>query len=224
MRSKKLLFAKEAKLKILEGIDQMVDIFAPTFGPSEKTIAIYEPLEKIKFQKKDSLIHSLLQVKDPFIDIGVNIARQAALEVKRQTGDGAITTLLLIQALVEEGINSPISPILLVEELEKELNSILKKIDEKTIPISTNKEIKDVLLTHSSDKQLVSIISEAFEKVGKTGYIIIEEGDSCENILQLYNGIPVFSGFAHPGFITDNKKMIAGSLNNIGSTIGSKPG
>merc|ERR1719190_201186 len=57
----------------------------------------------------------------------------------------------------------------------------------------------------NGDKQIGTMITEAFEKVGKDGTITVSDGKTMEHELEVVEGMKIDRGYISPYFITDAK-------------------
>lgn len=207
--AKDLLFADEARYKLLEGIDQLTNVLSPTLGPRGRNIGIDKLYGPPLITSRGASVVSGFELKDSFVDMGASLARDALLNMREKTGDGTTTCLVLIQALVEEGIKKIVagsSPIELVRGLEKGLKTILKEINEQKIPVENIEDIKKVA-TLCSNAEVGKYISEAFEKVGTLGVVQIEEAKGCDCSIITTEGMQLEKGFISSHFVTDQERM-----------------
>ena len=58
----------------------------------------------------------------------------------------------------------------------------------------------------NNDNALGEIISEAYEKVGKDGVVLMEDSDTEETFTDIVDGIQIDSGLTSPHFVTDKDK------------------
>jgi chaperonin GroEL (HSP60 family) len=75
--------------------------------------------------------------------MGVAMGKEVASKMKEKCGDGTTTSILLLKALVQNGIkniSSGASPIHLKRGIEKAVSAIIEQIEKTAIPIKNDKE------------------------------------------------------------------------------------
>ena len=98
-----------------------------------------------------------------------------------------------------------------VRDLKKAINStkekVIKYLDKISIPIVTDKEIKQVAsISTNNDNELGEIIAEAYIKVGKNGVVLMEESETEKTYVEIVDGVQFDSGLKSPHLITDKDK------------------
>jgi chaperonin GroEL len=61
----------------------------------------------------------------------------------------------------------------------------------------------------NNDSSLGSVIAEAYEKVGKTGVVLMEESETEETYVELVDGVQIDCGLTSPHWVTNTEKHIA---------------
>ena len=59
----------------------------------------------------------------------------------------------------------------------------------------------------NNDKELGGIISDAYNKVGKSGVVLMEESESDQTYVEIVDGVQIESGLKSPHLITDKDKQ-----------------
>lgn len=209
--AKELLFAEEARNKLLEGIDQLVDAVCGTLGPKGNNVAIESSWEAPNITNQGNSVAKEIDLKDQYINMGVSLAKESAAKMKETCGDGITTNLIILRAITKNAIKqiaSGSSPIHLKRGIEKALDAILNALKTHAIAIQTPKEIQNIATASASgDETIGAFIAEAIEKVGKNGVITIEEGKGISTTIEIASGMQFDRGYISSSFCTKEEPL-----------------
>lgn len=210
----KVTLGKEAKEKLLAGINIVAEAVTTSLGPSGKNTIFKDEYGTIKNTKDGvSISDSIKQLEDPVEDFGAQIIKQAAKRTVKECGDGTTTTVLLTQSIVKNGyrlIMSHHNPAAVKKGIDKALNVVINELESQSKNIETKDQIKQVAtISANNDPDIGFLIAEAMDKVGVEGVVTVEESRIGETSLEVVEGIQFNRGFRSPYFVTDNNKMSA---------------
>jgi CHAT domain-containing protein len=94
----------DATSGMVRGVDRVADVLKPTLGPRGTSVKVKAPHGVRYFTKNGAVIVEEVKAYDPFEVIGMNMVKDAAIDANRLAGDGASTTTLLAQFLVNESV------------------------------------------------------------------------------------------------------------------------
>ena len=140
--------------------------------------------------------------------MGATLIKEAARNTVKEAGDGTTTATVLAEALIKEVSREKNATI---REIKEGINSGAKKINDYLKESAL--EIKGDMLQNVSsiscnnDLALGKIISEAYEKVGKDGVVLMEGSDTENTYVEVVDGVQIESGLTSPHFITDTDKQ-----------------
>lgn len=215
--AKEIIFEDKAREKLLAGIKQLADVVAFTLGPKGRNVGIEKSWGAPIITNDGNSIVKEMELKDPFENMGISMAKEVAQKIKEKCGDGTTTGTLLLKALVDAGIKqiaSGASPISLKRGIDKAVDAVVKELEKMATPVKGNKEICNIATVSASGNEIIgSLIAEAMGKVGKSGVITIEEGKSTETTIELVEGMQFDRGYISAYFCTDLEKLIA-EINN----------
>lgn len=208
----KILFAQEAKEKLISGINKVADSVKVTLGPRGRNV-VFSNDGLYDITKDGVTVAKNVILEDEFENIGADIMKEVALKTASEAGDGTTTATVIAQKLVNDGfraITDDVNPITLKRNLESLSKRVSNFILANSTEINTKEEISSVArISANNDESIGSLISEAFEKVGKDGVISVENSNTGLTTLETVEGMEISKGYLSPYFVTDSQKMIA---------------
>jgi chaperonin GroEL len=216
--AKELIFEEEAREKLRDGIQKLADAVSVTLGPKGRNIGLQANWGAPTITSDGHSIAKDIEFKDQYLNMGASIAKEAAAKMKEKCGDGTTTTILLLRALVENGVKNiaaGASPIGLKRGMDKALEALMKELDGLSIPVKNDQEIKNIaVVSASGNEEIGSFISEAIQKAGKGGVITIEEGKNTETSIEIVEGMQFDRGYTSAYFCT-NVENLSVEMHNV---------
>lgn len=208
---KEIIFEEEARQKLFSGIKQLADVVAFTLGPKGRNVGLEKSFGAPTITNDGSNIVRDFELKDSFENMGVQMTKEAVQKIKEKCGDGTTTTVLLLRCLVENGlkyISAGASPIKLKRGMDKAVEAVIKAVEQQSIPVKDAKEIKNIAtVSASNNEEIGNLISEAIEKVGRSGVITIEEAKGTDTTIEVVEGMQFDRGYMSAYFCTNAEKM-----------------
>ena len=142
--------------------------------------------------------------------MGATLIKEAARNTVKEAGDGTTTATVLAEALIKH-INHEQTHGVSTREIKEGIASGLKKVNDYLDSIKI--EVKDDMLNNvaaiscNNDIDLGKIISEAYEKVGKDGVVLMEGSETENTYVEVVDGVQIDCGLTSPHFITDTDKQ-----------------
>jgi chaperonin GroEL len=212
-KAKELIFEQEARNKLREGIDIVADTVGVTLGRNGRNVSLQTSYGAPIITNDGNSIVKDIELKDQYANMGISMAKEVASKMKEKCGDGTTSAILLLRALVQNGVKniaSGSSPIDLKRGMEKAVDAIIAAVEKSAIPVKSEKETRDIAMVSASGNQEIGdIISSAFKRVGKAGVITIEEGKTTETTVESVEGMQFDRGYLSSYFCTDTQKMTA---------------
>lgn len=209
---KEIIFEEEAREGLFNGIKKLAEVVGVTIGPRGRNVGLEKSWGAPTITNDGSSIVKDISFKNPYEDMGASMLKEAIQKIKEKCGDGTTTCTLLIRSLVElslKNISAGASPIGIKRGMEKAIDAIIKEIDKIAIPVKDNSEIKNIAtVSASGNHEIGSIISEAMERVGRSGVITIEEAKGTETVIDQEEGMSFDRGYISPYFCTNMDRMI----------------
>src|SRR6187399_1412868 len=211
MAAKDVRFSRDARERMLHGIDILANAVRVTLGPKGRNVVLEKSFGAPRITKDGVTVAKEIELKDKFENMGAQMLREVASKTNDIAGDGTTTATVLAQAIVREGMKSVaagISPMDLKRGIDLAVAKVVEDLKARSKPVSGNKEIAQVgIISANGDEEVGSKIAEAMEKVGKEGVITVEEAKGLEFELDVVEGMQFDRGYLSPYFITNPEKM-----------------
>jgi len=211
MAAKEVRFSRDARERILKGVDILADAVKVTLGPKGRHVVIDKSFGAPRITKDGVTVAKEIELKDKFENLGAQLLREVASKANDKAGDGTTTATVLAQAIVREGLRSVaagINPMDLKRGIDLAVLKVVADLKARSTPVSGSSEISQVgVISANGDVEVGEKIAEAMEKVGKEGVITVEEAKGLEFELDVVEGMQFDRGYLSPYFITNAEKM-----------------
>ena len=211
MAAKDVKFSRDARERILRGVDTLADAVKVTLGPKGRNVVIDKSFGAPRITKDGVTVAKEIELKDKFENMGAQMVREVASKTNDIAGDGTTTATVLAQAIVREGMKSVaagMNPMDLKRGIDLAVGKVVETIKAQSKPVSGTSEIAQVgIISANGDKEVGDKIAEAMEKVGKEGVITVEEAKGLEFELDVVEGMQFDRGYLSPYFVTNPDKM-----------------
>ncbi|WP_168453594.1 chaperonin GroEL [Sphingopyxis microcysteis] len=212
MAAKDVKFSRDARERILKGVDTLADAVKVTLGPKGRNVVIDKSFGAPRITKDGVTVAKEIELKDKFENMGAQMLREVASKANDKAGDGTTTATVLAQAIVREGMKSVaagMNPMDLKRGIDLAVNKVVETIKAQSKPVAGTSEIAQVgIISANGDKEVGDKIAEAMEKVGKEGVITVEEAKGLDFELDVVEGMQFDRGYLSPYFITNPEKML----------------
>jgi chaperonin GroEL len=211
MAAKEVKFSRDARERILNGVDILANAVKVTLGPKGRNVVIDKSFGAPRVTKDGVTVAKEIELKDKFENMGAQMVREVASKTNDIAGDGTTTATVLAQAIVREGMKSVaagMNPMDLKRGIDIAVKKVVEDLAARSKDVSGSKEIAQVgSIAANGDREVGEKISEAMEKVGKEGVITVEEAKGLEFELDVVEGMQFDRGYLSPYFITNPEKM-----------------
>ena len=205
---KDLSFGKDARNKIMHGVDKLASAVKSTLGASGKCVIYEDALGRPVITKDGVTVAESVVLIDPVENIGATLIKEAARNTVKEAGDGTTTATVLAHSLLhlanERKDNNNIREI--KSGIEKGLGKVKKYLDKIAIPVKDNMLESVAEISCNNDKALGKVISQAYSKVGKDGVVLMEESETHDTYVKFVEGTRIDCGLKSPHFMTDKDK------------------
>ena len=210
--AKQILYGEEARKKLKSGIDQLAAAVATTLGPKGRNVALDKKWGAPSIVHDGVTVAKEIELSDPFENMGAGMVKEAASKINDVAGDGTTTTVVLAQAIVNEGfrnIAAGSNPMLIRTGLEKATQLVVEEIKKLKKDVSKPEEKVQVATISAGDAEIGKLIADALEKVGKEGVVTVEESKGLQMEVDYREGMQLDKGFVSQYFVTNTDKMEA---------------
>jgi chaperonin GroEL len=211
MAAKEVRFSRDARERILAGVDILANAVKVTLGPKGRNVVIDKSFGAPRITKDGVTVAKEIELKDKFENMGAQMLREVASKANDKAGDGTTTATVLAQAIVREGMKSVaagINPMDLKRGIDLAVIKVVENLKARSTPVAGSAEIAQVgIISANGDVEVGEKIAEAMEKVGKEGVITVEEAKGLEFELDVVEGMQFDRGYLSPYFVTNPEKM-----------------
>src|SRR6201995_4552601 len=184
MAAKDVKFSRDARERILRGVDILADAVKVTLGPKGRNVVIDKSFGAPRITKDGVTVAKEIELADKFENMGAQMVREVASKTNDLAGDGTTTATVLAQSIVREGVKSVaagMNPMDLKRGIDKAVAIVVAELEKMSKKIKTNEEIAQVgTISANGQREIGDIIAKAMEKVGKEGVITVEEAKGLE--------------------------------------------
>src|SRR5580692_11325457 len=212
MAAKMLSFDAEARKSLLEGVIKLSRAVKTTLGPRGRNAVIDKGWGAPTITKDGVTVAEEIELKDKYENIGAKLVKEAASKTSDVAGDGTTTATVLTEAIFKEGyrnLAAGADAMALARGIRKAVAAVIESLKKQSKPISGKADIASVAsISANNDREIGSIMADAFERVGKDGVITVEEGKGLETYVDVVEGMQFDRGFLSPNFITNTDDMV----------------
>ncbi len=211
MAAKDVKFGRDARERILKGVDTLANAVKVTLGPKGRNVVIDKSFGAPRITKDGVTVAKEIELKDKFENMGAQMLREVASKTNDLAGDGTTTATVLAQAIVREGMKSVsagMNPMDLKRGVDLAVTKVVEDLKTRSKEVSGSKEVAQVgIISANGDTVVGEKIAEAMDKVGKEGVITVEEAKGLEFELEVVEGMQFDRGYLSPYFVTNPEKM-----------------
>lgn len=212
MIEKEILYKKEARQKLVDGVNTVADAVKVTLGAAGRNVIIEDERGLPHVTKDGVTVANSINLSDPVENLGASIIKQASDRSSRNSGDGTTTTCVLTQALIAEAssrIDENTNITQFKNGMEAACVEVVKTLKARSKKVS-NKTLKSVSrISANNDAELGNIIAEAYIKVGKDGLVTMEESLNSNTYVSVVDGTRIRKGYTSPYMVTNPEKQEA---------------
>lgn len=208
-----ILKGKEARNKILKGINDTADVVKLTLGSKGKTVLIHDRLRMGFHVTKDGVtVAKSIMLEDDIENSGSEFIKNAAISTVNSVGDNTTTTTILTQKMcnmISSEIELGSNPNELIRDLKDDLNKVSEYIKENSKSVKNTEDIYNIAKVSSNhDEEIADIIKRVYDETGNDVTIDVSESDNAETTFEVVNGYTMNeTGYVAPIFINNFEKQ-----------------
>lgn len=210
--AKQILFSEDARKAIAKGVAQAARAVKITLGPKGRNVVIEKSYGGPRITNDGVSIAKEISLKDRFENMGAEIVKEVASKTNDTAGDGTTTSVVLLEALVENGLSHVLkgaNAMGIRSGMEKARDVALVELKKMAKPVNGKAEVKQVASISAESEELGSIIAEAVEKVGSSGVVTVEESQGMELSYDIVEGLQLDKGYVSAYMVTNPERMEA---------------
>lgn len=210
--SKQGIFGGDARVALKKGVDVVADAVKVTIGPRGRNVVLDKGYGTPTITNDGVTIARDISLSNKFENMGAEIIKEVATKTNDMAGDGTSTAVVLMQAIVAEGVKqvamgaNAMGVRLGIEEAAK---AVVAELREMAKPIKSKNEVKQVASISAESEEIGGIIAGTIEKVGKDGVVTVEESQTFGIESEIVEGMEFDKGYVSHYMVTNPDRMEA---------------
>ena len=207
-----IIKGKQAKKRLLDGINQISDVVKITLGAKGKTVLISDPYGLgFRITKDGVSVAKSVKLEDEIESCGADFIKNAAIKTVNEAGDGTSTTTILTQSMcnsVYKEIELGENPNNLIKDLKEDLKTVSDYIKDYSRKIENTDDIQNIArVSSNNDEEISRLIKDIYDKAGMKVAIDITESDTIDTSYEIVNGYTMKdTGYSSNVFINNFEK------------------
>jgi chaperonin GroEL len=211
--TKDLLFSKDAREKILTGVETLSKAVKSTLGPCGRNVVIENMYSAPTITKDGVSVAKQIFLKDKFENVGANLVKEVASKTALAAGDGTTTSTVLAEAIYKHGlqaVTTGVNPNELKRGIDATVEVIVNELKNLAIDIKDQAQIEQIAtISANGDKEIGKVIADAIATVGIDGTINVADSKINNTYYEIIKGMEFGNGYVSPFFITNDNKGVA---------------
>ncbi|MHB8574228.1 MAG: chaperonin GroEL [Dehalococcoidia bacterium] len=212
MAAKQLLFEEDARESLKIGVDIVANTVKSTLGPKGRNVALGKRFGAPTITHDGVTVAKEIEIRDRFVNLGVQITKEAASKTGDVAGDGTTTSTVLAQAMIHEGIRNIAAgadPMALKRGIELATEAAVEALQKMATPVHGREGLTQIAALASADQEIGELVGEAMDRVGANGVITIEESRGMTSEIEYVEGMSFDKGYVSPYLATETERQTA---------------
>ncbi len=210
--AKQILSGEAARKALKAGVDKVAAAVKITIGPRGRNVVLDKGYGAPTITNDGVSIAKEITLPDKMENMGAEIMKEVASKTDEIAGDGTTTAVVLMQALVKEGMSRTAmgaNPMGVRRGMESALRDAVTVLQMMAKPIKSDDEIEQVATISVESDEMGKKIAETIKQVGKDGVVTVEESQSFGIEADVVEGMEFDKGYVSPYMITNPERMEA---------------
>lgn len=210
--AKQILFNQQARRVLKSGIDKAANAVKITLGPRGRNVAFDKGYGGPTITNDGVSIAKEISFSNKFENMGAEIVKEVATRTNDIAGDGTTTSVVLLQALVDEGMKHTemgLNAMGVRAGIEKAAAEAVVALRGLAKKIQTDDEIRQVATISAESEEIGTIIADTIKEVGKDGVVTVEESQSLGIEKEIVEGLEFDRGYVSAYMATNMEQMKA---------------
>lgn len=206
-----LKYANDAREEMANGIKKLYDAVRVTLGPRGKNVIIEQEFGTPLITNDGVTIAKAIELANQYENLGASILIEAASKTNDVVGDGTTTAILLASEIIFAGlsmIKEDKSSVMIRKGLEYYLPFIVNLISEKSMPVTSSKDLNKIASISSRSTEVGDLLEQAYLEVGIDGVITLQESSSVQTDLIVTKGYSFDRGLISPYLSKDGDETV----------------
>jgi len=208
--AKEILFEQKAREALKRGVDKAANAVRVTLGPRGRNVVLEKGYGGPTVTNDGVSIAKEIELKDKFENMGAEIIKEVASKTNDTAGDGTTTASVLVQAIINEGMQhtaSGVNAMAVRHGIEMAATDAVGALKDMAVPVKSKEAIRQVASISSESEEVGKIIADTINKVGGEGVVTVEESQTLGIESEVVEGMEFDKGYVSPYMVTDSERM-----------------
>src|SRR6476619_1840006 len=141
MSAKQIVYSRNARGRILQGMNLLADAVKVTLGPKGRNVVIEKSYGAPVVTKDGVTVAKEIELFDKFENMGAQMVREVASKTSDLVGDGTTTATILAAAIVREGgkaVAAGMNPMDLKRGIDIAVHAVVRDIEKRAKPVASS--------------------------------------------------------------------------------------
>src|SRR6186997_1058034 len=139
MSAKQIVYSRNARGRILHGVNLLADAVKVTLGPKGRNVVIEKSFGSPVITKDGVTVAKEIELESKFENMGAQMVREVASKTSDVAGDGTTTATVLAQAIYREGsklVAAGHNPMEIKRGIQQAVEAIVASLKAQSKPVS----------------------------------------------------------------------------------------